>query len=125
MLQIFRLNPLMPVPILLPGLASREPAAECAEVLTYLQLMLGVALPALVQAALEAHLFEQHQQQRQQLGLPPERGLQACMYRGIRCLVQAVDGTAWVAALWALSSVLLEASAYLQARPSVHMQAST
>jgi len=86
------------------------PAQECATVLTFLQLSLGLALPALAQAAVEAHLWRQHQQQRRQLGIPDEKGWQQRLYG---CLLGLLDPLDWFTApvfLWVLLGLLLEVS---------------
>lgn len=52
-----------------------------------MQVSIGFVLPALISVVREACLFQQHQRQRRQAGLPPERGWQAAAY-------------AWMAAAW-------------------------
>lgn len=95
------------VPASRPSLAPRD---ECAVVLSYLHICLGLVLPALVQAAAEARLFREHQHQRQRLGLALEKGWQLRLYSAIDGLREAVDGPAAVLALWVLLGILFDVS---------------
>lgn len=74
---------LLPSTPCIAALEGTPPAGQCAAVLSYLQLSLGLVAPALAQAALEARLFSQHEAERQCRGLPPERGAHARLYRRI------------------------------------------
>lgn len=97
-----------------PTLESMPATGQCAAVLTYLQLGLGLVAPALVQAALEAHLFRQHQAQRARQGLPPERGAHARLYAWVAAALSAapeellIVAAAWlgVCLLWSASLAL-------------------
>lgn len=64
-----------------PGLPSQQ--AKCGVLLLWLRMGLGLAVPALLQAAHECRLFATHQQQRRQCGLPPKRGWQARAYSSL------------------------------------------
>ena len=74
------------------------------------RLLLAVLLPAVVQAALEAALFGQHQRERQRAGLPPERGWQASTYALLGRVADALDGPSLAAALWVALGVLFDLS---------------
>lgn len=95
---------------LLPGPAAPlAPAQECAVVLSFLQLAITVAAPALAQAALEAALFAQHVAQRRAAGLPP--GGTRCegrLYSLVREAAEACDGPAALVAAWILLGILWE-----------------
>lgn len=59
------------------GIMAASPAdllADCAVLLNFLQLGLGLALPALLQAAAEVRCWRVHQAQRAAARLPPEPG---------------------------------------------------
>ena len=53
---------------------------ECATVIRFFQFGLGLLAPQLAAGLSEARLFQRHQQQRRQAGLPPERGVHAAVY---------------------------------------------
>ena len=57
-----------------------SPQHECRTLLAWQQLVLSLAAPALIAAVAETRLWRRHQAERQQCGLPPEGGLQACLY---------------------------------------------
>lgn len=96
--------------------AALEPAQECAVVFGFLQLALGLALPAAGQLVVETALFEQHQRQRQRRGLPPEAGLQAALYRVAGELADAAEGPAVAVWLWMLLGLLWDAALLLVMR---------
>lgn len=79
-----------------------SPEGECAAVLGFAQLAVGLVAPALVAAAHEASLFLEHQEQRLDAGLPPEAGWQAWLYERVACaLVGARPLPMLLAGLWA------------------------
>jgi len=101
---------------LLPGPADTLSAAqECGALLAFVQLSVTVVVPALVQAALEAGLFMQHQVQRQQLDLLVEGGMQVRLYDTIRATAEACDWPVAAAALWVLLGLLWDLSVLLVA----------
>jgi len=105
----------------LPVAAKVQPAAECAAVLGYLQLSVGLVLPLLAQAALESSLFQEHQRQRRQCGVRPESGHMQWVYDACSSLGEALDRVTFPAALWMLLGVLWKLSvviAYRQAEGS-------
>ena len=69
---------------------------SCVFTLSFLQLSLGLAAPALLQAAAEAAAFERHQRQRHAAGLAKEAGLRASVYEMLRAFTA---GLSWPAAL--------------------------
>jgi len=91
---------------LLPVTASVPPAAECAPVLGYLQLTAGLVLPLLAHAALESSLFQEHQRQRRQRGMPLECGIMQRLYDLISGLREALDRVMLAATLWMLLGLL-------------------
>ena len=105
----------------LPVAAKVQPATECAAVLGYLQLSIGLVLPLLAQAALESSLFQEHQQQRRQCGVRPESGYMQWVFDAIGSLGEALDRVTFPAALWMLLGLLWKLSvviAYRQAEGS-------
>lgn len=92
-----------------------QPQQECTVVLSFAQLSLGLALPAVAQLVAETALFQQHQRQRRRRGLPPEGGPQAALYHWAAELA-AVDGPAVVVCLWMLLGVLWDVALALVAR---------
>ena len=85
---------------LLPVTAHVQPVAECAAVLSYLQLSGGLVLPLLVHAALESWLFQEHQRQRQQCGMPAESSPMRWLYDAVNGLSEALDGVTLATAVW-------------------------
>lgn len=70
------------------------------------------------QAAVESALFSDHQQQRQQAGLPPEGKLQARLYRWLNEMTVALDGPAAFVAVWVMLGMLWElAVLFMAGRP--------
>ncbi|KAL4439925.1 hypothetical protein ABPG75_002926 [Micractinium tetrahymenae] len=96
-----------------PGPTPSSPEQQCAVLLTWLRIGIALLAPLTWQALLEARLFCQHEAQRQQAGLPPERGLHAVVYSALATLSQA-GGPAhaaivcWLLLLlsWTLSTVI-------------------
>ena len=68
-----------------PGGSAAE--VECEALLAWLLVSLSLALPLLAELAAAARLFGQHARQRAAAGLPPERGLQAGLYRAVGWLL--------------------------------------
>lgn len=102
------------------GAAAAHGTAECSALVAFMQLACGFAAPVAVQACWESRLFEEHQRQRQELGLPSEQGLLAQLYSrisksapkgGLAALVWAL----WLAILWDLSLVLTASGSHLGA----------
>lgn len=75
--------------------------AECSALLSFTHLTLGLLLPAVASAAVEARLFQRHQAQRQQLGLPDERGWQAWLCLAVAGALE-LDVLARALAAWML-----------------------
>lgn len=84
---------------LLPGTDA------CAFTLMFLQLTVGLAAPALLQAAAEAAAFVRHQQQRRTCGAVEERGLQARLYLWLHAFIAGLSLPA--ALVFALGAVSL------------------
>lgn len=84
------------------------PEDQCAVLLTFAQLTIALALPALAQAWLESRLFQLHQTQRQRAGLPAETGVQATLYAALSSLREALDGPLLVLALWVSLGLLFD-----------------
>lgn len=96
--------------LLLPGfLPHLQPEQACAILLTYTHIALGLALPALAAALMEAKLFQQHQRQRARAGLPPERGWDAALYGWVWTLSE-LSWHARLAAAWLLVGILFDAA---------------
>ena len=95
---------------LVPVAAEVQPATECAAVLTYFQLAFGLLLPAVAQMAAESALFQQHQKQRRQQGVAPERGWQQRIYDGLSGLAEALDGFTLAAAAWMALGIVWQVS---------------
>lgn len=72
---------LVPLPVSMG--AAHDGVGECACLLAFLQLGLGLLAPLLVDALQGARLFEAHQRQRAGAGLPPECGLHAEVYTAV------------------------------------------
>lgn len=75
--QLFSLIDLLARAAATSGMAARRaaaPEAECAAVLTWLRLGVGLALPLAYEAVTEAALWQRHEAERQQAGLPREGG---------------------------------------------------
>ena len=66
--------------------------AECATVIRFFQFGLGLLAPQLAAGLAEARLFQRHQQQRWQAGLPLERGVHAAVYDSIWWLMLGGSG---------------------------------
>lgn len=108
--RAYRLLGTLRFSLLLPDSLPRlDPAGECAVLMTFTHIALGLVLPALVAALIEAALFHQHQQQRRRAGLPPESGWAAALYGTLYCLLD-LDWLFWAAAAWLLGGVLFDAA---------------
>lgn len=79
------------------------------------QLSLGLAAPLLVQAAVEAGLFRQHQAERRTAGLPPITGVAARVYTEIGGLAEALDAVTATMAAWVLAGILWEVAVLVAA----------
>lgn len=88
---------------------------ECCTLLTFTHLTLGLLLPAVALAAMEVRLFERHQRQRRQLGLPVERGWHARLYSAMAVLLE-LDALAWGVATWMALGLAFDV-AVLSSRP--------
>jgi len=55
-------------------------------VLAWQQLMFGLALPLLAQLSIESRLWVQHQAERRQRRLPPERSRLAWLYHAVHSM---------------------------------------
>ena len=96
--------------LLRPGrLPPLQPDGACAAMLAYTHITLGLALPALASALIEASLFQQHQRQRAAAGLPPERGWQAALHGWVASLRQ-LDWHARLAIAWLLAGIMFDAA---------------
>ena len=76
-----------------PRTPEGDAVADCHALLTFLQLWLGLVVPALVQAAAEGALFRHHRRQRRALGLRPEAGAHARLHA---VLSELAAGQGWV-----------------------------
>lgn len=86
------------------------PAGKCSAVLTYSRLLLGVLLPAALEAATELRLYREHQRERRLAGLPAERcsGTQARLYAVLGRLRDALHGPTAVVAVWVAMGLLFD-----------------
>lgn len=75
------LSYVLPLPVA-PATRPDE-GAQCATILTFLQLSVGTLVPLMMHAVSEARLFQHHQKQRWQAGLPLLGGAQAAAYDSI------------------------------------------
>lgn len=96
-------------------LLGQPPAQkQCATVLAHVQLALGLAAPALVQAVIEVRLFMEHQLQRAEAGLPLETGPHARLYTWIRRGMMCGPGEVRVVLLtWVWLCILFHISTLL------------
>ena len=108
LLQLPARRPKLQVGGLAAPLLGRQltPAEQCRTVLAWQQLCLSLAAPALVAAAAETRLWQQHEAQRRRQGLPPEGGWQARLYGAIDEWLLGLDWLHVVVLSWLLSSVL-------------------
>ncbi|KAL4431169.1 hypothetical protein ABPG75_006425 [Micractinium tetrahymenae] len=67
-------------------------AHECAALLIWLRCTVAVLGPLLYAAAAEARLWQRHQLERWQAGLPPERSAAAPLYAVVLRLAASLDG---------------------------------
>ncbi|KAL4421305.1 hypothetical protein ABPG75_010596 [Micractinium tetrahymenae] len=100
-LRLLRFNGLAPPPP--DGLT---PLQECCSVLAYLQLSVGLVLPAVVMAVHEIRLFLAHAAERRRAGLPPERGWHPWLYRKIGDTLLGLDWLFVAVLAWVLLGVL-------------------
>jgi len=97
------LSSTLPVPAALH--VRPDAAAECVTLLSFLQICLGVLLPALATAVSEACLFHDHQQQRLAAGLQPERGPAALLYHTVWRVTLGGSGPFVALFVWLLLAV--------------------
>lgn len=108
--RAYRMLGMLRVSLLLPEtLPNLPPAGECAVLMTFTHIFLGLTLPALATALIEAALFRQHQRQRQHAGLTPERGWDALLYGALGSLLD-LDWVFWAAAAWLMAGILFDAA---------------
>jgi len=120
LLNSLRFNPLEPAPTLLTEVAGHAPPStteECATLMSYFQLSIGLVGPALAQAMIEARLFAVHQQQRQRAQLAREQGWHAGLYAVVLRLLGTMDSLTTAAFLWALHGLLFDLARVLTASP--------
>ncbi|KAL4459126.1 hypothetical protein ABPG75_013991 [Micractinium tetrahymenae] len=106
----------LPLP-LAPLSAPADPLAECATVVSFLQLC-ALLLPALVEAAGTARLLAAHQRQRGVAGLPPEHGACAAAYAAIHDFCCGDAGLPLGVLAWAAVAVARDWPAFLHAHAS-------
>lgn len=100
--ELLHMLPLSLQPMLLPRWRPARHQGECAAVLSFAQLTLGLVAPALVAATHEASLFRLHQRQRREAGLPAEAGWEAWLYERLAAvLVGAKTLPTVLLGLWA------------------------
>lgn len=104
--------PLAPSHFTLPPLA-----VECTAVSTWLQLALGFLLPVTCEARTAARFFDHHQRQRQQAGLPPERGLQAATLQLVYDTLVGAGGVSLFVLAWVTLAVSFEVCLFVAAHP--------
>lgn len=106
--QAYRMLGTLRFSLLLPSsLPNLPPAGECAVLMTFTHMFLGLALPSLAAVVIEAALFRQHQRQRQRAGLAPERGWDALLYGALGSLLD-LDWVFWAAAAWLMAGILFD-----------------
>jgi hypothetical protein len=93
----------LPLPV--SAFLSPGPVAECATVLRWFQIALGLLAPLLWEAAWAASLFQQHQRQRRAQGLPPERGAHAALYNAVWSVTCEGSGVPVGVITWLLLAV--------------------
>ncbi|PRW33146.1 hypothetical protein C2E21_7801 [Chlorella sorokiniana] len=107
-----------PLPLPLAPMVAPTPAEQCAVIVTFYQVALGLLLPLLWEAVTSARAFAAHQRQRRAAGLPPERGLQAWVYRQVWELCGNTEGGLTVPPAllaWILLAVAWDWTAFLTA----------
>ena len=85
----------------------------CAAVVTFLQLAIGLAAPALLQAAAEAAAFERHQRQRHACGLAKEAGLRASCYQTLHAFTTGLSLPAALVLALGCLSLLVQCTLFL------------
>lgn len=86
--------------------------------LTYLQLLLGLVLPALGQAVLQARLFQRHNEQRRLAGVAAENGWAARAYACVSDVTNVLDGPGVTMALWVLLGIIFDVAVALNFKDS-------
>lgn len=105
-------------PLQLPMHGAVDDVAQCATVLTFMQLCFSLLLPAVVQASVECRMFARHQRERAQRRLPPERGWHTALYGACwEALAPGGRNGPPLVFLWACLSLAWDASLML----SVHL----
>jgi len=109
------LPPFIPNSLLPLKLADQPPGgpSECAVVLSYIQLLLGFAIPTIIQAGLESRLYLQHRRQRLRSGLPLEAGWQARLYSLLADVFVNENLVVTLLFLWVLLGAAWEAALLL------------
>ncbi|KAI7839850.1 hypothetical protein COHA_006413 [Chlorella ohadii] len=107
-----------PLPLPLAPMVAPTPVEECAVIVTFFQVGLGLLLPLLWEAVVAARAFAAHQRQRRAAGLPAERGLQAWLYTQVWELCSNTEGGLTVPPAllaWILLAVAWDWTAFLTA----------
>ena len=87
---------------------------ECRTLLAYLQLSLGLVLPAVVTAGMEVRLSVQHAAQRRRAGLAPERGWwHRWLYGALADAGRHMDWVSWATLCWTVSCGLISVAGML------------
>ena len=88
-----------------PGPVTLPPVAQCTAVLTHLHIVLGFLLPAMAQMAAETRQFAEHQRERRECGLPPEKGMEAALHSALDGLLEVLFWPQALLALWMLAGI--------------------
>ena len=93
----------LPLPV--SAFLSPDPVTQCATVLRWFQIALGLLAPLLWEAAWAARQFQQHQRQQRAQGLAPERGAHAALYGAVWSVTREGSGVPVGAIAWLLLAV--------------------
>lgn len=88
-------------PMISASPVGAPPDKECAGLLGFLQLSLGLAAPAVVALSQQVRMFMQHQRERLQQGMPAESGWNARLYGWLGCMCEAAQLGGVLPCLWA------------------------
>lgn len=99
------------LPLPLSALVVPDVDAQCATLLTWLLVAIGLVAPLLWEAVGEARLLVQVQRRRSAAGLLPDRGLDPWLLSCADVLAEEGSGLAQVASAWVLAALCWDLAA--------------
>ena len=122
--SIYQLISMLCRPVLLPisPIVQPDAAAECMTVISWLQLTCGLVLPLLLELGVAARLFQVHQQQRRQAGVPAQRGCHVAVYDLAWALRWEDHAMPWGLLLWLVLAMSFDWCAFVCAALAIHGQ---